>query len=212
VRLEDTKSPGASSAPRARKVHAPQVTVRVDKPTIAASMKADSSHCMIAEAIRLSVPKAANISVDLQTIRFTDRDKGARYTYLTPRIVQLALVSFDMGSRPDPFQFQLRSGQVTRSGSKIPAKPRHQPDGPTPAQVAARAKAQSFAPSTRARLQRDSAGSIGSGNDRTVPSKVGGRTPPVQKVKTDSNVVPFSRRRQFGLRALDRAPQVDVIE
>lgn len=76
---------------------------------------ADSKHCMIAEAIRQQVPKAANIAVDLQSIRWSNRKKRVRYTFLTPRIAQEALVRFDRGNRPSPFHFTLKGAIITQT-------------------------------------------------------------------------------------------------
>jgi hypothetical protein len=73
---------------------------------------------MVAESIRQAFPDARSVSVDLQTIRFTDPRKGMRYTYLTPRIAQLGIIQFDQGIVPEPFDFTLRQGQVTASHAK----------------------------------------------------------------------------------------------
>src|SRR6266403_5193605 len=76
-------------------------------------MPQNSSHCMIAESIKAAYPRARFISVDISTIRFTDPDKGQRYTFLTPRRAQVALVQFDQGLKPTPFHLQLRKAHVT---------------------------------------------------------------------------------------------------
>lgn len=106
-----------------RQPAAPWVRIEVTAEIIARSEQRNSSHCMIAEAIKEQHPEFSAISVDLQTIRFTDRKKGQRYTYLTPRRGQVGLVKFDQGIPTEPFSFQLRHGQVTRSGRK-PAGPK----------------------------------------------------------------------------------------
>lgn len=62
---------------------------------------------MIAEAVKNCVPRAKNVSVDLATIRFTDKDTGERYVYQTPAGAQAALVNFDQGNKPEPFKFRL---------------------------------------------------------------------------------------------------------
>jgi hypothetical protein len=88
---------------------APTLVVAVSKSQIDDSTRKDSSHCMIAEALKLSVKSAGKpitegtVSVDLQTIRYTDPERGLRYTYLTPRIAQVALVNFDQGRPVEPF-------------------------------------------------------------------------------------------------------------
>src|SRR6266542_2636280 len=99
----------------------PRFNVDVTKEIIQASASRDSSHCMIAEAVRAAYPGAQFVAVDIQTIRFTDRPKGLRFTYLTPRQAQVALVKFDQGQVTDPFRFQQRAGQVTKAGrNRVP--------------------------------------------------------------------------------------------
>jgi hypothetical protein len=98
-----------------RRPRAPKLRVEVTRENIEQSTTRDSSHCMIAEAVKLAFPGAYRVSVDLQTIRFGDAKKRLRYTYLTPRRAQLALVDFDQGVLPEPFTISLRNGQVTAS-------------------------------------------------------------------------------------------------
>lgn len=160
---------------------APRVLVAITEEIIAASKQRDSSHCMIAEAVKAAYPDARRVSVDLQTIRFSDPRKGLRFTYLTPRTAQVALVNYDQGKLPPPFAVQLRNGQVTPIASKAPQR-----GDLTDAQLSQRVKA-----------SRKSAQLTKSKHELThgdVPSKIGGRTPPT---------TPFARRRAFGLRALD---------
>lgn len=74
----------------------------------------DSSHCMIADAIKAANPKLRHVSVDLQSIRFTDPDKKARFLYLTPPLAQLALLAFDQGEVVEPFQVRVtRPAKIT---------------------------------------------------------------------------------------------------
>ena len=75
----------------------------------------NSSHCMIAEAVRASGPWASAGMVDLQSIRMTDLERGLRYSYLTPRLAQLALIKFDQGEKPKAFKMELAGGAVRRS-------------------------------------------------------------------------------------------------
>ena len=99
-----------------RTPRAPQVIVEITDEVIDEAIPRDSSHCMIADALKALVPGASKVAVDLQTIRFSDLKKGLRYTYLTPRVAQVALIKFDQGLKPEPFAFRLRGGQVTRAG------------------------------------------------------------------------------------------------
>src|SRR6267154_4598986 len=102
-----------SRIPRSRRVD-----VEVSEDVIKLSTQADSSHCMIADAVRKAVPGATGISVDLQTIRFSDPKKRMRYVYLTPRIAQVALVDFDAGQKPEPFTFRLDRAHITAMKTK----------------------------------------------------------------------------------------------
>lgn len=89
----------------------PRVKIGITDEIIADAEQRSSSHCMIADAIRKQLPDANAISVDLQTIRWSDKKTGRRYIYLTPRRAQVAIVKFDQGHHTEPFEFQLRSGQ-----------------------------------------------------------------------------------------------------
>lgn len=169
----------------------PNFSVNVTAEVMELSRDRDSSHCMVAMAVKDAMPKATSISVDLQTIRFSLPDKRLRYTYLTPRVAQLAIIQFDQGKMPEPFSFKLAGAHVTTMYTK---RRRGIPHGTlTPAQQAALAKAQRFAPShvpdhpelTKTRLAT---------RDRTsVPDRIGGHLLPR---------TPLARRRAFGLRAL----------
>lgn len=181
----------------ARTPKAPRVRVTVDAATIHESLSRDSSHCMIAEAVRAAYPAAASVAIDIQTIRFSDRKKGLRFTYLTPRIAQVPLIKFDQGIKPEPFEFTLRNGQVTRAGSsqvrlgkRMSEKQRqqHQTASKKGGEAAKKALEVSREGLKRARLVNRG------GTAGTVPDKVGGKTPPL---------APFSRRRAFGLRGLE---------
>jgi hypothetical protein len=94
-------------------VQFPKGKIRVEKDVIDKACRANSRHCMIAEAIRDQIKGATNISVDLMTIRYSDPKKGLRYTFHTPRVAQKALVEFDMGRPVPAFVFQLKGGQAT---------------------------------------------------------------------------------------------------
>jgi len=68
---------------------------------------------MIADAIADKLPGVRNISVDMMSIRWSDPLKGWRYTYLTPKPAQGALIDFDMGIACEPFNFEVRGGHAT---------------------------------------------------------------------------------------------------
>ena len=128
-------------------------TVEVTDKMIALSERRNSAHCMVAEAVRESLidlgvdPKF--IAVDIATIRFSDIGRGYRYTYLTPRIAQVALIAFDAGKHTEPFSFQLRVAQVTKMG---------------------RQRSGSNKQTMRTRTARDTSGA--------VPIREGGKAPP----------------------------------
>lgn len=162
---------------------APKVDLNVTQEVIDQSTERDSSHCMIAEAVRLAVPMAQRIAVDLATIRFTDPNRNLRYTYLTPRAGQVALVNFDQGRKPEPFTMSLRGGQVTQANPRHSGRPRK---GETEAQ-----RTQRLAALTKGRLVLGQSRAT-KGN---VPTKVGGTPPPTME---------WGKRRAFGLRGLER--------
>ena len=165
--------PQAQKTPRAPR--APRLRLEITEELIEAGVTRSSSHCPIAEAVRVAFPEARQISVDLQTIRFTDPKRGLRYIYLTPRVGQVGLVSTDDGVRPAPYSMTIQGGQVVKSGQSTTKL--------TEAQLEQRKKAAALG---RAKM-------VNRGSTRSVPDRVGGRTPP------SSN---FAKRRAFGLRDL----------
>lgn len=79
------------------------------------AIQRDSGHCVVADALKAAVPMARNVSVDLQTIRWTDLASRRRYIYLTPGPLQALLVNFDQGVKPDPAMFRLgRPAQIVK--------------------------------------------------------------------------------------------------
>ena len=59
--------------------------------------RASSGGCLIADAIKTQYPEYSSVSVDMATVRFSDRKRGVRYTYLTPEAARLSLLYFDQG-------------------------------------------------------------------------------------------------------------------
>src|SRR5215203_1022975 len=84
--------------------------ISVDVDTIVNAIQADSHQCMIADAVQAQVKNAKFIMVDLQSIRFTDKERGIRYIYLTPPVAQQAILEFDKGKPVKPFEFTLSQG------------------------------------------------------------------------------------------------------
>lgn len=77
-----------------------QVTLHISDEIIDRAIRADSGGCVIADAIKAQVPNATAVTVDLATIRFSDKPAGKRYIYLTPDAAQLCVFAFDRGLRP----------------------------------------------------------------------------------------------------------------
>lgn len=155
--------------------------VAVTTDVIEQSIRADSGHCMIADAIKQQIPGASRVSVDLQTIRFSDRKKGLRYIYLTPPECQAALVNFDQGIDPEPFTFQL----LARKASTTPIR-------------AASKKANE----TAKRKRPTAAGKteiVDAANGAAMFVRRGGAQPPVAVLAHD---VQRGRIRSFGVRNL----------
>jgi len=186
----ETKQPEVKRFPKS-----PVLKITVPQTVIDNAIERNSSHCVFADSIKEQVPWAAKVSVDLQTIRLSDWDKGLRYAYLTPREVQRALVLFDQGRRDmlHGFTFKLQKGQIARAG-KI-ARQRADGSMRPPRGSWTRARKIGIAASKRltpmpdrAVLVRDN--DVGSG---AVPRRVGGRLPPK---------LTASSRREFGMRGM----------
>jgi hypothetical protein len=96
--------------------------VNVTASIIETAIPENSSHCMIADAIKAAAinkkMRIGKVLVDLATIRFTDRDTGRRYTCLTPQIGQQAIVKFDRGEKPEPFAFRLKPTLITEKAHR----------------------------------------------------------------------------------------------
>jgi hypothetical protein len=154
----------------------PRLRVNVTKEQITAAINADSTHCMIAEAIRVAYPNATHVASDISTCRLSDLDKGHRYVYMTPFSAQICLLDFDEGKRPEPFSFLLKNAHVTKAGGTTPkAKERN---------LKHRNRKRQEILLSKSRLV---GGNKKSGN---LPRRVGGKRPPQLRTM-----------RQFGVRA-----------
>lgn len=168
----------------------PDRNIVVDADTIERSVIGVSSHCMIAEAIKKAVPDARAVAVDLQTIRWSDRERRIRYVYLTPPSVQQALVDFDQGELIEPFTFRVRHAQIHRTA------------GPRPHRDTA-----SSTEAGRSRRALDKATLVMKHDRRDGPPiRVGGQLPPVAALSSARG-----RIRTFGLRNL-RPPRAAADE
>lgn len=88
------------------------IKVPVTKEHIENSVKRDSHHCMIADAVHERLKWATYVMVDTQSIRFNNKKQGKRYIFLTPPEAQKAIVLYDQGIKVKPFEFMLSSGYV----------------------------------------------------------------------------------------------------
>jgi hypothetical protein len=170
-----------------------RVTVSVTAEHIEHAIPMDSSHCMIADAIKAAVPKAKAVSVDLASIRWTDPRAGKRYLYLTPPSVQAALIRFDNGQKPTPFRFTLRQpAQIANSGVETTRRGGRVTHGV--AQVTT--------------------------DDGDLPTKIGGTLPPIgpltntektgrhrDRLPDQTNLMLQGRRRAFGIRRMGRVAE-----
>lgn len=148
----------------------------------------DSGHCVWADAVAAALPQMRRISVDLQTIRFTDPRDGNRYVYLTPAVAQRSLVQFDQGTKPLPGE----TIRLTRSNL---------------AQIITRSpetRDRKRTRNTKARVERgDShvptgAAYIMAGDTQGTPVKMEGKAPPTAALSNRTG-----RRRTFGLKTLE---------
>jgi hypothetical protein len=76
------------------------------------AIRNNSGHCAIGNAVEDSIPGASRVTVDLQTIRWSDPVRRLRYMALTPRSAQCALINWDQGLRPAAFSFNIRHAQI----------------------------------------------------------------------------------------------------
>jgi hypothetical protein len=181
--LNDPPAPTEDGQPsRPHRPHAPRVLVTLTPEIIDGAERRSSSHCMWADALKLAVPEAKHVSVDLQTIRFTDSEKGLRFTYLTPRRAQVSLIRFDQGMHTEPCSVELRGGQVTKVRGYASHTRKHRgtmPDG------------------ARTDTRRPHTGGS------SPPEIIGGTTPPVGPLANVHFGASRGKRRAFGLRQLE---------
>jgi hypothetical protein len=99
--------------------------VEVIEQHIAKALERDSSHCIIAMAVASALPHVRHISVDLQSIRFTDPKKHLRYTFLTPHLARDIVIGFDQGEREKlkPVTFSMKPAIIAQSGKRRGRRP-----------------------------------------------------------------------------------------
>lgn len=94
--------------------------IRISKSDIANAIPRDSKHCMIADSIQRAYPWATHISVDRQSIRFSNPKTGKRFVYLTSPFASEQLVKFDQGEPIKPFDVSMTSGYSGTMRSRQP--------------------------------------------------------------------------------------------
>jgi hypothetical protein len=169
--------------------------ISVEQPHLDAALRANSSHCAIAMAIKEQVPDARHIAVDLQTIRWSNPKRGVRYVFLTPHIAQTdVIIPFDQGEECKPVSFKMRPAFISRIGAKRNQTPEPEQLKGTGLKVAEEPRRLiPYAGKEKPKRKRHAKISK-TRPDGTIPTTLGGKLPPV----------PVLSRREFGLRALRR--------
>lgn len=75
----------------------PTLVVKISEENYERAQQSKSGACLIADAIKAQYPHLSRVTVDMATIRATDRKAGVRYTWLSPSSAQHLLLSFDQG-------------------------------------------------------------------------------------------------------------------
>ena len=74
-----------------------RINVDVTQALIEAAIRNNSNQCAVARAIAATVPDVCNVTVDIQTIRFSRPADRERLIFLTPWKVQQHIQAFDAG-------------------------------------------------------------------------------------------------------------------
>ena len=160
-------------------------TVRVTQEHIDYACSRNSSHCMIADAIKDSIKGSSRGMVDLQSCRFSKNHR--RLICFTPPVAQKAIIAFDRGDKSDikPFTLRLKATQIIDNSAhrKVENTPKKQAQNRKWHMAAKRRRTRA----TKAVMayQNAARGNVG--------VKMGGTALPVASPGT---------RREFGIRAL----------
>jgi hypothetical protein len=79
------------------KFKSPRLEIKITPENYQQAVQSSSGGCLIGDAIKEQYSDLSRITVDMATIRVSDRKQGERYTYLTPPIAQHLLLAFDQG-------------------------------------------------------------------------------------------------------------------
>jgi hypothetical protein len=98
----------------------------IEKEDYEQAKASDSGGCLIAHAIKRQYPRFSHVSVDTSFTRITDRERGEKYTYLTPPSAAEFLLAFDQGweerDLPKKIRYRdraIRVVPITRSASAV---------------------------------------------------------------------------------------------
>jgi hypothetical protein len=98
-----------------RKFASPTLEVQITQENHERAVGSASGGCLIADAIKEQYPHLSKVTVDMATIRATDRKQGVRFTWLTPPVAQHLLLGYDQGWPQATDRITLRRAvQVTR--------------------------------------------------------------------------------------------------
>jgi hypothetical protein len=168
---------------------------------------------MIADALKIALPDATDISVDLATIRYTNRKRRQRRMILTPPPAQRALLMFD-NSDPDlrPFEFRLPSPAQIVPMRNRPRQPKKENEPPSKRSAKSKSKVDQKSAKGKSKVDQKRPGPRlgrpeGGGK---VPPKLGGTLPPLGSLKGGSAAktgaaaanYTTGRIRRYGLRAM----------
>jgi len=79
----------------AKQRRSPKIDVEITDDLWDTAVASNSGGCLISDALMRQHPQFTSATTDMATIRFTDREAGVRYTYLTPPEAQHILLAFD---------------------------------------------------------------------------------------------------------------------
>jgi hypothetical protein len=179
------------------------LTVEITAEIIAQSQRRNSGHCMIADAVRAAAPGVQAVSVDIQTIRFTDSHMRTRMVYLTPRSAQQALIRFDQGQENEPFVIKLRNPHYVPLTDR-PRKTKttanlDSTEGSTEGSTSAPTADAGVPGKPEGRNKRSQPAAVSGGIGGGRPRRQGGDAPPTAALAHRSG-----QRREFGLKVLPR--------
>ena len=87
--------------------------IHVTKEDYEAAVPGSSSHCAVEVAIKRMFPEFKFISVDIQSIRWSDPKHDVRHMALTPQPIARNILEFDAVRVPGDISFYLRSVMQT---------------------------------------------------------------------------------------------------